>query len=205
MATKLIVLLSFTLVVPNRSRRSDSEDSLDRANESNLCFQCCNSEKTVYTKLTISMVYTMIWLSCACMHIGFLAEYSAENENCEELKDTILDYYCKNTMTSVQPECTNTIIPTTTTIVSPSKCSRTETITIQSTKIITTSLSCSQLSTSPLFVHTTNNISSKLAAVNGIPTPIMVLGALLALAVVLLVLVITGWVCTCLIAKKRNR
>ena len=132
-----------------------------------------------------------------CMHIGLLAEYSAEKENCKDIiMDTIFD---ENIITTIQPECTTTVIPTTTTIVSPSKCSRTEKTTIQRTKIVTT---CPQMSISLSFV---NNTKGKLAAVNGIPTVNMALGALLGLAVVLLAVVITGWVCACLIAKKRNR
>ena len=135
------------------------------------------------------------------------------NDDCRKIADTFLSNHsiiCPTVTTTIDPQYPTTTIPT----VTVSQC---DTTAIQHATTITASPStCNvQLSTCTPTPNTATvtDISSQssctctTAAVNHIQfTAVdMAIGGLLGLSLVLLIVVTTGWVCTCLITKKRNR
>ena len=125
-------------------------------------------------------------------------------EECEMKVDTFLNDHCKSIATTTDQQCANTTVT-----MDPTQCSATDKTTVLYTQIVTVNLTCTQSSSTASFDQTTTTLtrplSSKMALNNGISTTNIALAALLALSVVVLAVVTTGWVCTCLVTKKRAR
>ena len=120
-----------------------------------------------------------------------------DGQQCEIEVDAFLNSYCADlTATST--------LPTTSAVdyvVTPSQCTQT-TITTTVIPSCTNSAGGAFQATIPVSSVESGDRSPLTAETNN--APIVALGALLGLFVVLLAVVTTGWVCTCLIMKKRE-
>lgn len=141
------------------------------------------------------------------IYTGLTSLNANKRKTCEGIANTLFSNYsiCPTVTTTVDPQCSTATILTTTV-------SRWNTTTIQHTTTITPSCNV-QPSTCIPTPNTVSDISSQSscaftsAAVNGIQFTVVdkaIIG-LLGLSLLLLVVVTTGWVCTCLITKKRKR
>ena len=79
-----------------------------------------------------------------------------------------------------------------------------EVVTVTSTKVITETITSTTMVPSSCTVPT-DDIQQQIENIVNQSQPSQALGALLGLAVVVLAIVITGWVWTCWIMKKRGR
>jgi hypothetical protein len=147
-------------------------------------------------------------------YIGLCAK--ERNEYCEEITNILFfSNYCNSTLcpnitTIIDSYCnTTTVSPTAS--VSPSKA---YTSTIQRNKIVTVSpTTCVHPPTStPTWLNTTTTNSEGQSSctckttVNDLLKAVdIAIRGLLGLSLVLLVVVTIGWVCTCIITKKRKR
>ena len=224
MATTVIALLFLSLVVavdPNRNS-SNSTMSLFKCLNCSDIFDSCkklnsiddNCEKIWHTcrqKSACNII--LIPMIHPCTHTGLSnnqTESANESKTCEKIADiiTLLSNHCPHVITT--PTTDLHITPTTTS----SQC---DTATIQHTTTITASdcpSTCSVKQTICIPTQTTvTDISSQPActymstAVNGIQFMAFdkAIVGLLGLSLLLLVVVTTAWVCTCLITKKRKR
>ena len=145
-------------------------------------------------------------------YTGLTSLNANKRRTCEGIANELFSKYsiCPTVTTTVDPQCpTDTILTTT---VSQQN---TTTIIIQHTTTITPSPSTCNVkpSTCTPTPNTVTDISSQsscpcmTAAVNGIQFAAFdkVIVGLLGLSLLLLVVVTTAWVCTCLITKKRKR
>lgn len=133
-------------------------------------------------------------------------------KNCTDtVCSALLQDLCPNATTTLGAQCTS---PTTSIYTScPSQSSSLLSIVATTIIVAASPTTCVQppgLSTVSNVRTNANNMNgqspSKTAvSSNSMTTAVIGLGALLGLSLVLLAVVITGWVCTCLIAKKRNR
>ena len=129
---------------------------------------------------------------------------NTNGQQCEDAVDAFLNSYCANLTAAVIPtlpptasavsnvitpsQCTQATYTMTTTVTVTPSCTNSADGTFQVTIPISSMNSGDQL---PLTTETNN-------------TPILVLGATLGLSVLLLAVVSTGWVCTCLVMKNRE-
>ena len=119
-----------------------------------------------------------------------------DGQQCEIEVDAFLNSYCAD-LTAIST------LPTTSAVdyvVTPSQCTQT-TVTTTVTPSCTNSGGTFQV-TIPILSMESEDRSSLASETNN--APILALGALLGLFVVLLAVMTTGWVCTCLIMKKRE-
>ena len=138
---------------------------------------------TVYTPLVFPMT-----------HVGCTTNV---NRECEDEVDEFLNSYCAN-LTAIAG------LPTASTVdnvITPSQCTQ-ATVTATVTSSCTNSVGGAFQVTIPISSMESGDQSPLTPETNN--TPILALGALLALSMVLLAVVTTGWVCTCLIMKKRD-
>ena len=142
---------------------------------------------------------------------------------CEQEADNFLNSYCKNITLAVNATAPSFSTPNATTTVSPQPETQDLEVTPFSTATLTTTVSpsCSRsqqpsayqpaciCTSSAMPMESPSLSSSSLESTEKSDqttcmNSAMALGVLLALSVVLLAVVTTGWVCTCLITKKRQ-
>ena len=121
---------------------------------------------------------------------------------CEDAVDAFLNSYCANLTAAVIP----TLPPTASAVsnvITPSQCTQaTMTTTVTVTPSCTNSAGGTFQVTIPISSVNSGDQSPFTAETND--APILVLGAMLGLSVLLLAVVSTGWVCTCLVIKNRE-
>ena len=150
--------------------------------------------------------------ACKDLREIYMDDAEVLDENCiDTVCSVLLQDLCPNATTTLGAQCTS---PTTSIYTScPSQSSTLLSIVTTTIIVAASPTTCVQppgLSTASNMQTNANNVNgqspSKTAvSSNSMTTAVMGLGALLGLSLVLLAVVITGWVCTCLIAKKRNR
>ena len=136
---------------------------------------------------------------CLCTFVYTYIGCNTNNQQCENEVDAFLNSYCADLVATPPPPPP----PTTGADISPTQCTLTTTVTptctntaagggsFQVTIPISDSANSGDQSESALSAETND-------------APLLVLGALMGLSVVLLAVVSTGWVCTCLIMKRRE-
>ena len=224
MVTKVIALhvLFLFLIASQSNSNANNTDSTENATCTE-CYGICDTygklelgsknhtcEKIImYRQTPAILIHNMILI-----YTGRIKRSVIKYEKCEKMVDTLISNHsiCPNvtTTTVTDPQC-----PTATTTITVSRWNTT-TIMIQHNTTITPSPSTCNVQPSSTCIptpNTVNDISSQsscpcmTAAVNGIQFAAFdkVIVGLLGLSLLLLVVVTTAWVCTCLITKKRKR
>ena len=129
-----------------------------------------------------------------------------DNTACEEILDDFLNSFCNNIT-----HATNNICPIA--VLSQTTKTRSSTMTVSPATLATTvralQPTCTCTASAMSVESSSQSSTSSLESSGKCPqttcmNSAMALGVLLALAVVLLAVVTTGWVCICLIMKKRQ-
>jgi hypothetical protein len=149
-----------------------------------------------------NLVYYNIIIGCSS---------TTNDRECEDEVDAFLNSYCADLAALTAAATTSPTLPptitTTTTAITPSQCTQatlTTTVTPSCTNSATPGGTSFQV-TIPIIPDFENSGDQSPLTTGEIDNvPILILGALLGLSVLLLAVVSTGWVCTCLIVKKRE-
>lgn len=126
------------------------------------------------------------------------------NHQCEEEVDAFLNSYCAD-LTALTAATTPSPTTAASNAITPSQCTQatlTTTVTPSCTNSVVGGGNGFQV-TIPDSVNSGESDQLPLTVETG-SVPVLVLAALLGLSVLLLAVVSTGWVCTCLVMKKRE-
>ena len=216
MASKFLILLLIVTLVVGRRRKQTSRSNTKTPNDSppqifnddpnyNICDEG-NHARLRNTYKTCNIVIIIL------MHVEMCDD---SDEDCRDtMYSLLITDCCLETTATTHPLCTTAITTTsiyyTSNIVCPSLSS--------TLSIVTTTVTVAASPTTRLYppsLSTASNMWTNVGDMNGqspsktavssnsMTTAVIGLGALLGLSLVLLAVVITGWVCTCLIVKKR--